>query len=96
MPEAGTWHDDAMATLMLRAPLSEMAGGRSHDLDGATVRDVLRSLEASCPGVTGWVLDERGLVREHINVFVNGDQAREDTAVEPGDRVHVIPSITGG
>ncbi len=85
-----------MAVLRLRAPLSEMAGGREHRLDGGTVRDVLRSLEAACPGVNGWVLDERGLVREHINIYVNGNQAREDTRVDHDDRVHVIPSITGG
>ncbi len=81
---------------MLRAPLSEMAGGRQHRLAGGTVRDVLRSLERACPDVRGWVLDERGLVREHINVFVNGNQAGEDAAVGPDDRVHVLPSITGG
>lgn len=86
----------AMAVLMLRAPLSEMAGGREHRLDGGTVKDVLRALERACPGVCGWVLDEQGVVREHINVFVNGDQAREDTTVGPDDRVHVLPSITGG
>jgi sulfur-carrier protein len=85
-----------MAVLLLRAPLSELAGGREHRLEGATVKDVLRSLEQTAPGVAGWVLDERGLVREHINVFVNGDQAREDAAVGPDDRVHVLPSITGG
>jgi sulfur-carrier protein len=91
-----TWHDGEMAVLLLRAPLSEMAGAREHRLEGETVRDVLRSLEQTCPGVGGWVLDERGRVREHINVFVNGERAREETTVSPDDRLHVLPSITGG
>ena len=43
-----------------------------------------------------WVLDERGLIREHINVFVNGNHGREATPVGPDDRVHVLPAITGG
>ena len=38
-----------MAQVMLRAPLSELCGGRSHVVSGATVRDVLVALEAAHP-----------------------------------------------
>ncbi len=85
-----------MALVRLRAPLSELAGGREHALAGATVRELLRALEQACPDLEGWILDEQGQVREHINVFVNAELAREETAVADGDRVHVLPSITGG
>jgi molybdopterin converting factor small subunit len=86
-----------MAVVRLRAPLSELAGGRRElELDGATVRDVLRALEREHPAIAGWILDERGLIREHVNVFVNRDYGREDTAVATGDRLHVIPAISGG
>ena len=33
-----------MAQVMLRAPLSELCGGRRHDVDGGTVREVLVAL----------------------------------------------------
>jgi molybdopterin converting factor small subunit len=85
-----------MALVMLRAPLSELAGGRRHALDGGTVVDVLRALEATRPAVAGWVLDEQRRIREHVNVYVNGQLAEERTAVGPEDRVHVLPAITGG
>jgi molybdopterin synthase sulfur carrier subunit len=81
----------------LRAPLSELAGGRRElELEGATVGEVLQALEREHPGVKGWILDERGLIREHINVFVNKDYGREDTAVGAQDRLHVLPAISGG
>jgi molybdopterin converting factor small subunit len=81
----------------LRAPLSELAGGkRELELDGATVGEVLLALEREHPDVKGWILDERGLIREHINVFVNKDYGREDTAVGAQDRLHVLPAISGG
>ena len=85
-----------MAVVVLRAPLSELAGGRQHALEGGTVRELLRALEAACPALAGWVLDERGTVRTHVNVYVNGDRAGEETPVGTADRVHVLPSITGG
>ena len=86
-----------MAVVRLRAPLSELAGGRRElELDGETVGEVLLALERECPDVRGWILDERGLIREHINVFVNKDYGREDTAVGAQDRLHVLPAISGG
>ena len=85
-----------MAQVMLRAPLSELCGGRRHDLDGGTVRDVLGALEQAHPPIAGWVLDEQRRIREHVNVFVNGTQGEEETPVAPGDCVHVLPAITGG
>ena len=86
-----------MPHVKLRAPLKELAGGQAeHELDGATVLDVLRELERAFPPLAGWVLDERAHIRDHVNVFVNGNYAREDTQVGPDDRVYVLPSITGG
>lgn len=86
-----------MPVVRLRAPLSELAGGkRELELEGATVADVLRALEREHPGTRGWILDERGLIREHINVFVNKEYGREDTSVTSSDRLHVIPAISGG
>jgi len=86
-----------MAVVRLRAPLSELAGGnRELRLGGSTVRDVLRALEDEHPAIGGWILDERTTIREHINVFVNGERGREDTALSADDRIHVLPSISGG
>ena len=86
-----------MATVRLRAPLSELAGGkRELELDGATVAEVLKALEREHPGTRGWILDEHGAIREHVNVFVNKDYGREDTEVAAGDRLQVIPAISGG
>jgi molybdopterin converting factor small subunit len=81
----------------LRAPLSELAGGkRELELEGATVGQVLLALEREHPDVRGWILDEHGAIREHINVFVNKEYGREDTTVGAQDRLHVLPAISGG
>ncbi len=86
-----------MALLRLREPLKKLTGGRSdHPVEGETVGELLRELERAHPAVGGWILDERGLIRRHVNVFVNGECGREDTPVGPDDRLDVLPAISGG
>ena len=83
--------------MRLRGPLKRLAGDQAeHDIEGATVIELMRALERAHPAADGWILDERGRVRRHINVFVNGELGREDTAVAGGDSVDVLPAISGG
>ena len=86
-----------LAHVRVHGPLKQLAAGRSeHELDGATVGELLCDLERRCPALAGWILDERGRVRRHINVFVNGQQAEQGTSVGSADRVEVLPAISGG
>lgn len=86
-----------MPRVCLRQPLKRLAGDRSeHTLDGATVGELLAALERAHPAAGGWILDERGFLRRHINVFVNGEMCRQDTPVEADDRIDVLPAISGG
>lgn len=86
-----------MALVCLHGPLRALAGGRpEHHLEGETLQALLRELELRHPATTGWVLDERRAIRRHINVYVNGERGCEETPVGPGDRVEVLPAISGG
>jgi molybdopterin converting factor small subunit len=86
-----------MAIVKLRAPLKDLVGGiREVPIEGASVGEVLRELERLHPRIEGWVLDEHGRVRRHVNVFVDGERVRDDAAVASNATVHVLPSISGG
>ncbi len=86
-----------MAIVCLHGPLRKLADGRAeHSLDAATVQSILRDLEAVHPALKGWVLDERGRIRRHMNVYVNGELGGEETVVHKHDRVEVLPAISGG
>ena len=85
-----------MAIVRLRGQLKAMAGAAEHPLDAATVGELMRALEGARPALSGWILDERGRLRQHINVFVNGERGGPDTPVDEEDQVDVLPAISGG
>jgi sulfur-carrier protein len=86
-----------MALVRLRGQLKRLAGDRAeHSIDGATVAELLLALEREHPAASGWILDERGALRRHINVFVNGELGGMDTAVQVEDKIDVLPAISGG
>ena len=86
-----------MATVRLRGQLEKLAGGGSeHEIDGDTVSDLLQGLEDRYGALEGWILDERRVLRRHINVFVNGELAAPDAAVSSQDKVEILPAISGG
>jgi molybdopterin synthase sulfur carrier subunit len=85
-----------MALVRLRGQLKAIAGAAEIPLDAPSVGELLRALEQDTPTLSGWILDERGTIRRHINVFVNGEAGREETPVAAHDRVDVLPAISGG
>jgi len=86
-----------MPLVCVHGRLRELAGGSAeHRLQAATVIELLRELEREHPALGGWIVDERGLIRRHINVFIDGERGGEGTAVAADARVEVLPAITGG
>jgi molybdopterin synthase sulfur carrier subunit len=86
-----------MPLVRLRGPLKQLAGNRTeHAIEGGSVGELLLELERSHPATSGWILDERGALRRHINVFVNGELGAQETPVGADDRVDVLPALSGG
>jgi molybdopterin converting factor small subunit len=86
-----------VALVRFRGPLKSLAGDQSqHQVAGATVDELLRTIEAEHPAMRGWILDERGVLRRHINVFVNGELGAQDSHVEAEDKIDVLPALSGG
>ena len=87
--------------VILPAALREYARGASQvKASGRTLSAVLADLDAKYPGIRQRILEDTGVVRQYVNVFVNGGQVEEpDPArvrVKDGDTVHILPSIAGG
>src|SRR5215216_6763942 len=51
------------------------------EVSGATVREVLDAVFVANPAARDYVLDEHGVLRKHMNVFVNGEIVRDRQAL---------------
>ena len=67
---------------------------------GATARDVLVAYFARHPGVQGYIVDERGTLRRHVAVFVNGsqigDRVDQSDPVADDAEIYVMQALSGG
>jgi hypothetical protein len=76
----------------LQAPTMSVRGG--------TAREVLDAVFAAQPGLRGYVLDDQGALRRHVNVYIGGEPVRDRTRltdlVAPEDEVYVLQALTGG
>jgi molybdopterin synthase sulfur carrier subunit len=68
--------------------------------EGATLTDVLDSLESSYPGIKARVVDEQGKLRRFVNIYVAEEDVRFsqglDTPTPDGAQVSIIPAVAGG
>jgi len=78
-----------MAVLRLFAAAREAAGTGRDEVDGATVAEVLATARARYGEAFAAVLAT-------AKVWVNGEPAGDDAAVQPGDEVAVLPPVSGG
>ena len=78
------------------------AGERTIVLDGspATVAEALELLWARHTGLRDRIVTERGSVRPHVGIFVNGAPIRHrqdlQTPIGHGDEITILPAISGG
>ena len=81
--------------------LRSYTGGASEvSAEGATLSEVLDSLDASYAGIKGRIVDEAGELRRFVNVYVGNDDVRFldnlDTPTPAGTQISVIPAVAGG
>jgi len=81
--------------------LRELAGGASElTLDGSTVAEVLKSLEADHPGFAERLFDDQGNLRRFVNVFLADEDIRFldglETPVADGQSLSIVPAVAGG
>jgi molybdopterin synthase sulfur carrier subunit len=87
-----------VATVYLPASLVTLFPGapRRLEVEAVTVAGVVDALNARWPGMRDRICTSGPTIRQHINVFVDGERSTLTTAVGPASVVHVIPAVSGG
>jgi molybdopterin synthase sulfur carrier subunit len=88
-------------TVFVPGPLRPYCGNAPElPAEAATVQQVLDTIERTHPTLYRNLCDETGLVRRHLNVFVNDDNVRDldgmATGLRQGDVVTILPAVSGG
>jgi sulfur-carrier protein len=83
--------------------LTEFSGGRHQielDTQAATVQGALDQLWSLHRGLRDRVVNEQGVVRRHINIFLNEENVRLlqglATPLSDADEITILPSVSGG
>ena len=67
---------------------------------GATLRELFEAVFRNHPTLRGYVLDERGALRHHVVVFVDGepllDKQNIGGAIAPDADIYVFQALSGG
>jgi sulfur-carrier protein len=88
-------------TVRIPTALRTLTGGTSEvSVDGGTVGEILKGLDAAHPGIGERLFDDAGALRRFVNVFVADEDIRFldglSTPVGEGQAVSIVPAVTGG
>lgn len=72
------------------------AAPRQLDVAAKDVEELIRALDGRWPGMWDRLCEPGPRLREHINVFVDGERASLTQPLTPRSVVHVIPAVAGG
>jgi molybdopterin synthase sulfur carrier subunit len=90
----------AMAEVHFTSWLRELVPDGPLTARGGTVGDALAEVFAARPQVRGYVLDDRGRLRKHVCVFVDGARLKNAEAlgrsIGPAAKLHVMQALSGG
>ncbi len=90
-----------MPKIKIPTPLRQYtAGNREVEVGGGTAGDALGNLATEYPELKQHLYTGDGKLRSFVNVYKGDEDIRyidgQDTAIEDGDELSIIPSIAGG
>jgi molybdopterin synthase sulfur carrier subunit len=65
-------------------------------VEAASVCELIDCLDRRWPGARFRLCDAGPVIREHINIFVDGEKSTLSTALGPDSEVHILTAVAGG
>ena len=88
-------------TVRIPTPLRRVTNGQDKvTVEGATINEIINSLESQHPGIRERLCDEQGQLRNFVNIYVNGEDVRFldgiNSPAKEGDEISIVPAVAGG
>lgn len=69
-------------------------------IPGKSVAEIITGLNDQYPGLADYIVDERGTLRKHVNIFINDelihDRQRLSDTVQDEQQVFIFQALSGG
>jgi sulfur-carrier protein len=69
-------------------------------IDGHTVAEIVAALDQRFPGLAAYIVDERGALRKHVNIFIGdemiSDRLRLQDQVSSEQPIFIMQALSGG
>lgn len=90
-----------MAKVRIPTPLRKLTNNEELvEVEASTVGGAITELQNRYPGIRERLVDESGAIRRFVNVYVNEEDIRflqeQETPLNNGDELSIIPAIAGG
>ncbi|MEM9328303.1 MAG: MoaD/ThiS family protein [Bacteroidota bacterium] len=90
-----------MATVKFTSALGRFFPGLSEmQVSGGTIKEVITKVASEVPGIDGYLLEEDGSLRKHVNIFIKEDLIQDRQAlsdpVRQSDEVLIYQALSGG
>ena len=70
------------------------------EIEGKTIADIIANLDSQHPGLAAYVVDERGVLRKHVNIFLGEnlihDRQTLSDSVQKNDQIYIFQALSGG
>ena len=74
--------------------------GKEFQVEASTVAEIVAELDRIAPGLGFYICDERGRLRQHVNIFVDqemiADRRQLTDRVASDSRVFIAQALSGG
>ncbi|MFT7620751.1 MAG: molybdopterin synthase sulfur carrier subunit [Planctomycetota bacterium] len=89
-----------MAEISFTSNLRRHVACPDETISAATLHELLHQYFAKHEGVEGYVLDDQSVLRQHMVIFIDGEQAKDrlsfSDALQTNSQVHVFQALSGG
>jgi molybdopterin converting factor small subunit len=87
--------------VLIPTPLQKFTADQaSVELEASSVQELINALDVAFPGLASRLCDEQGKLRRFLNLYVNSEDIRfldnQNTSLNPGDEVSIVPAVAGG